>query len=101
MKRLATEARRVAPTGWLQTPAWEFPLEPHFRMPFMHWFATPMRAALLRLAPGYRDQDRDSRRIHAERINLLSRTDLKLLFPGCEIKTERVALLPKSYVVQW
>ena len=50
MKNMAQEARRVAPAGWLQTPAWEFPLEPHFRLPFMHWLATPARAGLLSMA---------------------------------------------------
>lgn len=30
MKRMAQESRRVADSGWLQTPAWEFPIEPHF-----------------------------------------------------------------------
>ena len=101
MKRLATEARRVAPSGWLQTPAWEFPIEPHFRLPFIHWFATPARAALLSFAAGYRNQDRDNRRMHAERINLLSRSEMDLLFAGCNIMVERFALLPKSYVAQW
>lgn len=46
MAAMAREAVRVAPHGWLQTPAWEFPVEPHFRLPFMHWLATPARAGL-------------------------------------------------------
>lgn len=101
MKNMAHEARRVAPAGWLQTPAWEFPLEPHFRLPFMHWLATPARAGLLSMAKGYRGQSRDSRRLHAERINLLSKSEVRLMFPGCQIDIERVLLLPKSYIVQW
>lgn len=101
MKHMALEARRVARSGWLQTPAWEFPVEPHFRLPFMHWLATPARAALLSAAPAYRGQSRDSRRQHAERINLLSKSEVRLLFPGCQIEVERFLLLAKSYVVQW
>lgn len=101
MKSMSREARRVAQAGWLQTPAWEFPLEPHFRLPFMHWLGTPARAALLSMARAYRTQDRDARRMHAERINLLSYSEVRLLFPGCEIEIERVMLLAKSYIVQW
>lgn len=101
MAAMAREARRVAPHGWVQTPAWEFPVEPHFRLPAMHWLATPAQAALLRHARGYRGLDRWARRQHAERINLLSRSEVRLLFPDTDIRTERVLLLPKSYVVTW
>lgn len=101
MRSMAQEARRVAGAGWVQTPAFAFPLEPHFRLPFMHWFATPLRASLLSFARHYSGQDRHSRRLHAERINLLSGGEVRLLFPGCTVETERVLLLPKSYVVTW
>jgi len=92
---------RVAPHGWLQTPAWEFPVEPHFRLPFMHWLATPARAGLLRFSAPYRSKSRPERRFHAERINLLSRYECGLLFPEAHIETERVLLLPKSYIAVW
>ena len=101
MEAMAREAVRVAPHGWLQTPAWEFPVEPHFRLPFMHWLATPARAALLKLSPPYRDNSRTERRFHAERINLLSRHECGLLFPDARIDTERLLLLPKSYIAVW
>ena len=100
MKNMANEARRVAGHGWVQTPAWEFPLEPHFRLPFMHWFGTPVRTSLLALAKGYRGQDRASRRLHAERINLLTKGEVRILFPACTITVERV-IVAKSYVVTW
>ena len=100
MKNMADEARRVARHGWVQTPAWEFPLEPHFRLPFMHWFSTPVRTSLLSFAKGYRGQDRASRRLHAERINLLTKGEVKILFPACKVTVERV-ILAKSYVVTW
>lgn len=100
MEAMAQEARRVAPRGWVQTPAWEFPIEPHFRLPFMHWLSAPSRAALLRLSRPYRGMDLHERRRHVERINLLSKRELAALFPGCQIETERV-VLAKSYVVTW
>jgi hypothetical protein len=100
MKSMAREARRVAKHGWLQTPAWEFPIEPHFKLPFMHWMATPARASLLWFAKGYRDQDHAERRAHAERINLLSKGEVKILFPDSALDIERV-VFAKSYVVTW
>lgn len=101
MRAMAGELRRVGRAGWMQTPAWEFPFEPHFRLPFMHWFAAPARRKMLALSRGYRGQDADARRYHVDRINLLSRREVALLFPGCRLRVERVLLLPKSYIVTW
>jgi hypothetical protein len=101
MVAMAREARRVAPHGWVQTPAWGFPVEPHFRLPFIHWFATPVRASLLRFARSYGTQSRHARRLHAERINLLTRSEVGILFPDCTILVERFLLFPKSCVAVW
>ena len=30
MRKMAQEMLRVGRAGWMQTPAWEFPIEPHF-----------------------------------------------------------------------
>ncbi len=100
MQAMADEAARVGLHGWLQTPAWEFPFEPHFRLPFMHWLAAPARASILHFAPGYQNQDHALRRWHAERINLLSKGEVAILFPDREIMIERV-IFAKSYVVTW
>jgi hypothetical protein len=56
---------------------------------------------MLRFARHYRSQDHAQRRVHAERINLLSQRETRILFPGCEVMTERVLLLGKSFVVRW
>lgn len=100
MVAMARELRRVGRSGWVQTPAWEFPIEPHFRLPFMHWTAQPVRASLLRLNRTYAGFDHAERRRHTERINLLSRKEVGMLFPGCDVWVERV-VLAKSYVVRW
>lgn len=101
MNNKATEARRLAKSGWVQTPAWEFPFEPHFRVPFIHWFATPIRASALKLSCQYVNEDLCSRRFHAERINLLTKTEFAALFPECGIDTERFFFLKKSYIARW
>jgi hypothetical protein len=102
MAAMASEARRVGCSGWVQTPAWGFPLEPHFRAPFMHWFARPLQARLMSLSadPSYRKADLPARRWHVERINLLSKHEVQTLFPECAIYVERI-VLAKSYVARW
>lgn len=100
MAAMASEVRRVGRAGWVQTPAWEFPIEPHFRAPMLHWFSAPLTARLLFMSRHYRALDVASRRHHVERINLLARSEFRALFPDCHVLTERV-LFPKSYVAHW
>jgi len=101
MEAMASELRRVGVAGWVQTPAWEFPIEPHFRVPFMHWFSAPVRRKFLVLSKRYRNQGFGERRRHADRINLLSKRETAFLFPACKIDTERAFSLPKSYIITW
>lgn len=101
MRAMAREVRRVGRAGWIQTPAFEFPVEPHFRLPFVHWTAAPMRRRLLWFAPAYRSMGAAERRHHVDRINLVSRLEFAALFPDATIHVERFALLPKSYVARW
>lgn len=102
MRAMANELLRVGMAGWMQTPAWEFPIEPHFRAPFGHWFGKPAQAALMSLSANrkIRSLSRNRRRECIESINLLSKREVRALFPSCSILTER-AILPKSYVVRW
>jgi hypothetical protein len=97
---MAKGAMRVGHAGWIQTPAFEFPIEPHFRAPFVHWFGQPIRRRLLGLSR-YRGGSCATRRWHIDRINLMSRVELSAMFPECSILVERFLLLPKSYIVQW
>src|SRR5690606_11961609 len=90
MRAMASEVRRVGRSGWVQTPAWEFPIEPHYRLPFLHWLAPPARRALLRFSPDYGRLRIDQKRHHIERINLLSRKEFETLFPGCSLYVERL-----------
>lgn len=101
MLAMASEVRRVGLAGWVQTPAWEFPIEPHFRAPFLHWFGQPLRRRMLSLSRRYRRYDTSAARGELDQINLVSRTEIRALFPDCAIMTERVMLLPKSYVARW
>lgn len=102
MAAMATEARRVGRAGWIQTPAWAFPIEAHFHLPFAHWFGRPVVARMLSASPikHYRRGDLAERRWHAEQVNLLSKAEVKALFPNADIYTEWF-VFPKSYSVHW
>lgn len=100
MCAFADESLRVGLSGWIQTPAWEFPIEPHFRLPFLHWLAQPARRRLLALSRDYGALDVKAKRNHIDRINLLSYREFQSLFPGCEIFVERLGF-PKSYSAHW
>ena len=99
---MATELMRVGRSGWVQTPAWSFPMEPHFWAPFMHWFGAPMRARMLSLSAfsHYRNLDLHRRREQVEAINLLSKREVRTLFPERTIYVERL-IIAKSYTVRW
>ncbi len=100
MCTMADEVLRVGLSGWIQTPAWGFPIEPHFRLPFLHWFAQPLRRMMLRASRDYGPMDIRDRRYHIDRINLLSRGEVRSLFPECEIFVERL-IMAKSYTARW
>ncbi len=102
MSRMANEALRVGKTGWVQPPAWEFPIEPHFHLPFIHWLGQPLRVRALSLSPlaVYRKCDLQARRSVVDNVNMLTRNEFRKLFPDVRIYTERV-LFAKSFVAIW
>jgi hypothetical protein len=99
MMAFAKEVRRLAPSYYVQTPNFWFPIEPHYMRPFLHWIPEPTRARLLATTsigqyPRARSMDEAMRLVQGNR--LLSRATLASLFPDARIVTERLALLPKS-----
>jgi len=101
-KQFASEIRRVAKALWVQTPAFEFPIEPHYLTPFIHYLSHPIQKKILRWctiwgwiarpSPEYIDAV-------VETTRLLRKSEMHLLFPDCEIMTERILwLIPKSYI---
>ena len=100
----AREIRSVAESGWVQTPAFSFPIEPHFALPFVHWFAPPLRAEILRRLPhhGAGDtKDIGRARMAAEENNLLTANEMRFLFPDATLTRERFLGLTKSLIVKW
>ena len=101
-KSFAQEVRRVGRRLWIQTPAIECPIEPHFIAPFVHWLPIRFRRRILRWFTPWGwiqkpTQDHIDQTIAFTR--LLSRSQIRELFPDCVIFTERLfGIFPKSYI---
>lgn len=101
-KAFASEIRRVSPKIWVQTPAYECPIEPHYLAPFIHWFPPPVRRALARYFTPWGLISKPNKAEVDEMVDttrLLTKREMKELFPDCKIITERLLfVIPKSYV---
>ena len=102
-RRFAQEMMRVGRRIYCQTPNRWFPVEFHFLGLFVHWLPREWftycvhRHMTLRgiLGKPTREQSRELR----GSIRLLSCRELRRLFPGCNIRTERFLGMAKSFVV--
>lgn len=98
----ARELVRVGKHGWVQVPAYEFPLEVHYMRPFVHWFAEPTRAWLLRHSgKRFRRFDEKGFRELFLFVQLLTRREMAYLFPSAEIGCERFLGFRKSHIARW
>jgi hypothetical protein len=97
----AAEMRRVGRGVWMQTPAREFFFEPHWLAPFIHWLPRRWQRKLARnftvYGLAFRPSQVDVDRI-VEEHRLLTRDEVRSLFPDCEIRVERFLGLAKSYI---
>lgn len=98
----AHEARRVGKKLWIQTPAFECPIEPHYLAPFVHWLPRAARERILRwFTPWGLIQKPSKEYINrvVDETQLLTVKQFRQLFPDCKIHTERMLwVIPKSYI---
>ena len=98
----AREARRVGKRLWIQTPAYECPIEPHYLTPFMHWYPKGVRRILARWFTVWGLLEKPNKADIDEMVDytrLLTKREMKRLFPDCRIITERLLwVIPKSYI---
>jgi len=100
-RKMARETQRVARAHWVQTPNFWFPVEPHFLTPAWHWLPRAARTALLRRRRfGQRGPcpDPEVARRMVEEIRLMTRRELRSMFPESRIMPERFCGLVKSWV---
>jgi ubiquinone/menaquinone biosynthesis C-methylase UbiE len=102
MKKAAAEARRVGKGGWIQVPAYEFPIDQHFLLPFAHWLSYPAQIALLNVfgSAFFKTLSLDEQYGLLEHMRPLTRAHFRRLFPKEEIATEKL-ILPKSHIAVW
>jgi hypothetical protein len=100
-KKFALELSRVGEKLWVQTPAKWFFIEPHFITPFIHFFPKTWQRHLLRNFTIWGWITRPSQsEIDGllEEIRLLTFSEMKQLFPDCEIERERFLFFTKCYI---
>jgi Methyltransferase domain len=98
---VVAEMRRVGKRLLVQTPAFEFPVEPHFIFPLLHWLPRWLGRPLVLVSPWFWLSRPGVAHAGAyfDEIQLPTRADIDRLFPGSTVRCERVAGLVKSYVV--
>jgi hypothetical protein len=101
-QQFASEIRRVAKALWVQTPAYECPIEPHYMTPFIHYLPRSFQKKILRWATLWGWLQRPTcTQINqmVETTRLLRKSEMLKLFPDCKIMTERLFwVVPKSYI---
>ncbi|GAB4578808.1 MAG: hypothetical protein Fur0022_15450 [Anaerolineales bacterium] len=101
--QMAAEMRRVARYFFVQTPNRNFPVEPHFLMPFIQFLPVEWRARiLLGLKVEYfseRITTLARAREVAQEIMLLNRQELRQLFPRGQLVEEKVFGMTKSFTI--
>lgn len=98
---LASEMRRVAKRVFCQTPAYEFPIEPHFIIPFIHWLPRRLGFQFAKISP-WRLISRPTAATLSSYwwdTQLLNRREILEIFPFANILNERVLGLTKSYYI--
>lgn len=98
----ASEILRVGRKVWVQTPAYECPIEPHFLTPCIHWLPKKLQKQLARHFSVWGLVNRPGADQIGEMVDstrLLTKQEFCDLFPGCKIVTERLWwVFPKSYI---
>lgn len=98
---LVDEINRVSNYFFIQTPAYVFPVEPHFFCPGLHWLPRPVARQAVRLSP-WRFLSRPSEehiREYFDEIQILTLKEFRSYAPDAELATETFLGVPKSYTL--
>lgn len=97
---LADQIHRLADHHWIQTPYRYFPIEPHWICPGLQHAPVPVRAWVSRWWPlmHTRAVDWHTAVYNALEVDLLTRTEMRWLFPDSQIVSERWLGLTKALV---
>lgn len=101
-QRFAREAIRCGKKMYLQTPNKWFPVEPHLMTAFIQWLPYRVARRLLRYCSLWGIMAKPSQQQIDEFLKttrLLSRKEIRQIFPSAEIREEKVLGLTKSFIV--
>lgn len=97
-RQFAAECMRCGRQFFVQTPNKWFPIDTHTLMPFAHWLPRLFKK-LIRFSPRFLFFKPDSGDLNDfARMRLLSKRDLRELFPGAEIIEEKFCGITKSLI---
>lgn len=91
------ELNRVSSRYIVQTPAFEFPLEPHFIMPFIHWLPRKIGRSLANYTPYAFLANRSGAKAYFDEVKLLKQNEIEALLPDGFTQIEKFLGLKKSY----
>jgi methyltransferase family protein len=100
--QMAKEVRRICKRYFIQTPNRYFPIEPHFLFPFFQFLPMSWKVSLIKhFDLGWTPKIKDRRTAEElfRPIRLLTKKELKHLFPDSKIYKEKFLGLTKSFVV--
>lgn len=101
IERFAEEVSRVGRRYWVQTPNRNFPLEPHYLGPLVHYLPKEWQKRIFRYGTGLGLLTKPSKEEISQIVDelcLLTSRDLRQLFPRATIRIERFAGLAKSLI---
>jgi len=99
IRQMAAELRRVGRNYYIQTPNYYFPVEPHFFFPLFQFLPISVRTTLvqhLNLFFINKHPVRAEAEAEVRNINLLTKRQVKELFPQARIVEERLFGIVKS-----
>lgn len=99
--KFANETKRVGRLFFVQTPNKYFPIEPHYHFPFFQFFSVETKAYMhKRFALGWAEKAETDElaMMQARSVNLLSKKELRKLFPGSLIIEEKFLFFTKSLI---
>lgn len=101
-RQMAEEVKRVGQRYFLQTPNRYFPIEPHFIFPFFQFLPLAIKVWLMThfdLGQRKKETDRQKAIQKVTSVRLLSKKELRELFPNATIAEEKFLALTKSYML--
>jgi hypothetical protein len=103
-QKMANEVRRIGKRYFVQTPNKFFPVEPHFCFPFFQFLPVEMKIRLLsklNLGAFTKTPDLEKNRRIVNDIRLLSKSEIKALFPEASLYHEKILGLSKSVIAYY